>query len=205
MIGGSISYLPALLALLAVGLWLWIREAMRPGLWLIAVAGIFAVSLTARTLDLPLCADWPGGHALALAHAQQRGAGNADRHAGPARAPETTLMTCGTPSRRGADPARRGAAMKARVHVTLKPGVLDPQGQAIAHALGTLGFRGHQRRPPGQGDRDRPGRDRPRRRRDRGRRHVRKAAGQHDHRELSRRDHVTGLGPAPSGTRRIAA
>ena len=32
--------------------------------------------------------------------------------------------------------------MKARVHVTLKPGVLDPQGQAIAHALGTLGFKG---------------------------------------------------------------
>jgi phosphoribosylformylglycinamidine synthase len=32
--------------------------------------------------------------------------------------------------------------MKARVTVTLKPGVLDPQGQAIAHALGTLGFDG---------------------------------------------------------------
>lgn len=32
--------------------------------------------------------------------------------------------------------------MKARVFVTLKPGVLDPQGQAIAHALGTLGFDG---------------------------------------------------------------
>ena len=32
--------------------------------------------------------------------------------------------------------------MKAVVHVTLKPGVLDPQGQAIAHALGTLGFEG---------------------------------------------------------------
>ena len=32
--------------------------------------------------------------------------------------------------------------MKARVHVTLKPGVLDPQGQAIQHALGALGFAG---------------------------------------------------------------
>jgi phosphoribosylformylglycinamidine synthase len=30
--------------------------------------------------------------------------------------------------------------MKARVHVTLKPGVLDPQGEAVRHALGTLGF-----------------------------------------------------------------
>ncbi|MGE0744468.1 MAG: phosphoribosylformylglycinamidine synthase subunit PurS [Rhodospirillales bacterium] len=32
--------------------------------------------------------------------------------------------------------------MKARVHVTLRAGVLDPQGKAIAHALGTLGFAG---------------------------------------------------------------
>ncbi len=32
--------------------------------------------------------------------------------------------------------------MKARVHVTLKPGVLDPQGKAIAHALEALGFDG---------------------------------------------------------------
>ena len=32
--------------------------------------------------------------------------------------------------------------MKARVHVTLKPGVLDPQGKAIEHALSALGFSG---------------------------------------------------------------
>jgi phosphoribosylformylglycinamidine synthase PurS subunit len=32
--------------------------------------------------------------------------------------------------------------MKARIHVTLKNGVLDPQGRAIAHALGGLGFAG---------------------------------------------------------------
>ena len=32
--------------------------------------------------------------------------------------------------------------MKARVHVTLKPGVLDPQGKAIAGALDSLGFDG---------------------------------------------------------------
>ncbi len=32
--------------------------------------------------------------------------------------------------------------MKARVHVTLKDGVLDPQGKAIAQALGRLGFEG---------------------------------------------------------------
>ena len=75
--------------------------------------------------------------------------------------------------------------MKAKVHITLKNGVLDPQGRAIAHALGGLGFggvedvrqgkyielelketdqgerRGHVRQAPGQyGDRElrhRPG------------------------------------------------
>jgi phosphoribosylformylglycinamidine synthase PurS subunit len=31
---------------------------------------------------------------------------------------------------------------KATVHVTLKSGVLDPQGKAIQHALETLGFTG---------------------------------------------------------------
>jgi phosphoribosylformylglycinamidine synthase len=30
--------------------------------------------------------------------------------------------------------------MKARIHVTLKNGVLDPQGRAIANALHTMGF-----------------------------------------------------------------
>ena len=30
--------------------------------------------------------------------------------------------------------------MKAKVHITLKNGVLDPQGRAIAHALGGLGI-----------------------------------------------------------------
>lgn len=34
--------------------------------------------------------------------------------------------------------------MKARVTVMLKPGVLDPQGEAVRHALGSLGFRGVQ-------------------------------------------------------------
>ncbi|MFD2264467.1 phosphoribosylformylglycinamidine synthase subunit PurS [Lacibacterium aquatile] len=32
--------------------------------------------------------------------------------------------------------------MKARIHVTLKPGVLDPQGKAIQNALGGMGFDG---------------------------------------------------------------
>jgi len=32
--------------------------------------------------------------------------------------------------------------LKARVHITLKNGVLDPQGKAIQHALDALGFSG---------------------------------------------------------------
>ncbi len=32
--------------------------------------------------------------------------------------------------------------MKAKVHVMLKNGVLDPQGKAIGHALESLGFEG---------------------------------------------------------------
>ena len=32
--------------------------------------------------------------------------------------------------------------MKAKVFVTLKNGVLDPQGKAVEHALGSLGFNG---------------------------------------------------------------
>ncbi len=31
--------------------------------------------------------------------------------------------------------------MKAKIHITLKSGILDPQGKAIEHALATLGFK----------------------------------------------------------------
>ena len=32
--------------------------------------------------------------------------------------------------------------MRAHIHVTLKKGVLDPEGKAISNALGSLGFDG---------------------------------------------------------------
>ena len=35
--------------------------------------------------------------------------------------------------------------MKAKVHVTFKEGVLDPQGKAVRNALGSLGFEGINR------------------------------------------------------------
>ena len=39
-------------------------------------------------------------------------------------------------------PAIEGHSMKAKVHVTFKQGVLDPQGKAVQHALEALGFGG---------------------------------------------------------------
>jgi hypothetical protein len=59
-LGGSESYLPAFAALLGVGLWL--RRRRHPaGAWLLAAAATFAVSLTFRTADGPLCDVWPVG------------------------------------------------------------------------------------------------------------------------------------------------
>ncbi len=60
LIGGSTSYVPALAALLGVGLWLRAR-AHPAGSWLLAAAGTFTVSLTFRALDAPLCEEWPVG------------------------------------------------------------------------------------------------------------------------------------------------
>lgn len=60
LIGGSVSYVPALLSIWAVGLWL-IARADPAGSWLLAAGVVFAVSLTARAIDYPLCADFPIG------------------------------------------------------------------------------------------------------------------------------------------------
>ena len=40
--------------------------------------------------------------------------------------------------------------MKAKVYVTLKPSVLDPQGKAIHHSVELLGFENDRRHPAGQ-------------------------------------------------------
>jgi hypothetical protein len=60
LLGGSQGYLPAFFALVGVGLWL--RGRRHPaGTWLLAAAATFAVSLTFRTLDGPLCGAVPVG------------------------------------------------------------------------------------------------------------------------------------------------
>lgn len=60
VIGGSVSYVPALVSLFAVGCWLaaYQHEA---GKWLIIASAIFSLSLTFRALDEPLCAVFPMG------------------------------------------------------------------------------------------------------------------------------------------------
>jgi hypothetical protein len=56
------GYLPALLGLVGLGVALRLRgEVSRYGTWLLWAAGVFAVSLTARTVDRPLCTDIPTG------------------------------------------------------------------------------------------------------------------------------------------------
>jgi len=59
-LGGSQGYLPALAALVVCGAWL-ARRGHALGRPLLVAAGLFAVSLTFRTLDMPLCPAVPLG------------------------------------------------------------------------------------------------------------------------------------------------
>jgi hypothetical protein len=62
--GGSIAYVPALVALVGFALAIRYRDdpATRPAaLMLLAAAAVFTVSLTFRTLDRPLCGSIPAG------------------------------------------------------------------------------------------------------------------------------------------------
>ena len=88
-----------------------------------------------------------------------------------------------------------GPIMKARVFVMPKDGVLDPQGKAIGHALGTLGFNGVGEVRQGKvielelraAERKRGPR--------RARADVQEAPRQHRDRELPRRDRRVMVGP----------
>jgi hypothetical protein len=60
LLGGSAGYAPALLAILGVGVAARSRGSEGAGL-LLAAGAVFAVSLTLRTLDEPLCAMLPSG------------------------------------------------------------------------------------------------------------------------------------------------
>jgi phosphoribosylformylglycinamidine synthase PurS subunit len=63
--------------------------------------------------------------------------------AGSACSRRARTARCSTSTAIASGAASRGSKnMKIKVFVTLKPGVLDPQGKAIEHALGSLGFEG---------------------------------------------------------------
>jgi hypothetical protein len=63
-LNGSFSYFPALAALTGLAVWGGLKR--HPGVRRLGLAaGLFAVSLAVRTVDLALCADWPlGTHAI---------------------------------------------------------------------------------------------------------------------------------------------
>jgi hypothetical protein len=62
LLNSSVGYLPALGAMLVVG---WFVRSEAPGRALLRTAGVFAVSLTFRTIDLAVCDRLPlGTHAL---------------------------------------------------------------------------------------------------------------------------------------------
>ncbi|WP_102959515.1 ceramidase domain-containing protein [Mangrovicella endophytica] len=60
LVGSSSGYVPALLALLGIGLWL-VAHRRRQGIKLVAAGIIFAASLGWRIVDMPLCEEWPAG------------------------------------------------------------------------------------------------------------------------------------------------
>ena len=76
------------------------------------------------------------------------GAGDPRRRRRSARARATSRPTSGSPASRSTRWLERtGAAMRARVLIRPKAGILDPQGQAVERALPALGFEGVAQRP----------------------------------------------------------
>lgn len=63
-LGGGIGYVPALVLLIALGLAFQMSNQDKMRLFgnnLLLAGGVFVVSLTARTADVPLCGNWPMG------------------------------------------------------------------------------------------------------------------------------------------------
>ena len=59
-LNGSLSYAPAFLFLLGLGIWHWRKQKNEPRALLLA-AGIFALSLTLRSVDMAMCGAFPLG------------------------------------------------------------------------------------------------------------------------------------------------
>ena len=59
-LNGSLSYAPAFIFLLGLGIWHWRNRKTEP-LSLLLAAGVFALSLTLRSLDMSVCPAFPLG------------------------------------------------------------------------------------------------------------------------------------------------
>jgi hypothetical protein len=60
-LAGSVGYIPALLALVLVGIHCLLVHIREPGWALLSAAGIFALSLFFRSIDSAVCPAWPAG------------------------------------------------------------------------------------------------------------------------------------------------
>jgi Ceramidase len=60
-LNGSVSYIPAALALMAVGLLCLLLKARGEGRALLLAACVFALSLVFRSIDSTICSAWPAG------------------------------------------------------------------------------------------------------------------------------------------------
>ncbi|WP_230533825.1 ceramidase domain-containing protein [Microvirga roseola] len=91
-LNGSVSYLPAALAMLTVGIVCWARSERKAGRALLLAGGVFALSLFFRSVDDAVCSSWAvGTHFLwhvfnalvlgilmvaAITHAPRKGTGH---------------------------------------------------------------------------------------------------------------------------------
>ena len=122
------------------------------------------------------------------------------------RSRETAWASC--PNRCKARPGSGAGTisdsdMKARVFMTLKNGVLDPQGKAIGHALERAGLSLGRRSAAGQSDRSRACRERRRPARANLKEMCEKLLANTDDREI--RDRAEGVAPWMAGSHAVAS
>jgi len=121
-------------------------DIVRRALFMAAVVGPVLTLINqgdALVSDLPFNF-WKAGLTFLVPYLVATVSAVATRHGRPEPAAPEPCHAAGARlgSAERAQPTTESSAMKARVHVTLKPGVLDPQGKAIAGALAALRFDG---------------------------------------------------------------
>ena len=121
----------------------------------VVFSGQILLELARRDISREQAYEWVQRNAMRSFHERtdfkSAAAGRCGRHARAWRRARSkrrsiSMNSCGTWTRssRGSLPPpprrRNGTTMRARVYVTLKPSVFDPQGRVVAEALHTLGY-----------------------------------------------------------------